>query len=455
LAAADAKILARGLKMIEILGQSANGMTAVELADSIGMHKTSIYRYLKTLLQMGYVQSDRDGHYSLGTMILELGSQLLRRMPLREISHPFLVELSAETGKTVHLCVLDGQDAIYIDKVESHGTLPMMSRIGSRAPTYCTGVGKALLSELPTDQLLSLLRETTLEERTPQTITDPIRLQEEIRLTCARGYAIDDEEHELGIKCYAAPVRGYGGDVVGAISITGMKRSFEDTKEAHALRDILLHKARAISCALGHTNVLSLTMPDPVFATVSRLLEEDACEPPGIQDSDQMSTRFGEGEPLTVGVAEGRLREMGFELPPVPKPIAEYLPAKTVGDLVYVSGQGPTLCGESTDVGQVGGTVPQARGYEAARMCTLNALAAVKSVVGSLDRVAEVVHVRVFINSDPTFHDQPDVADGASELLVAVFGERGKHTRAALGTSNLPGNIPVEVELLVRIYPSP
>jgi DNA-binding IclR family transcriptional regulator len=227
-------------------------MTAIELADSIGIHKTSVYRYLNTLLQAGYIQTNGDGRYHLGNKILELSSQLLRRTPLRETAHPFLVNLSAETEKTVHLCVLDGHDVVYIDKVESQRSLPILSRIGSRAPAYCTGVGKALLSGLPTDQVVSLLKGMTLEKRTPNTITDPIKLLEEIKLTAERGYAIDNGEHEPGIKCFAAPIRGYGGDVIGAISITGLKRKF-DSSEVSAKKVALLLKASArISHALGY-----------------------------------------------------------------------------------------------------------------------------------------------------------------------------------------------------------
>jgi DNA-binding IclR family transcriptional regulator len=226
-------------------------MTAVELASSIRVHKTSAYRYLNTLLNAGYIRNNGDGHYHLGNKILELGSQLLRRMPLRETAHPFLVELSADIQKTVHLCVLDGYDVVYIDKIESHRTLPIMSRIGSRAPAYCTGIGKALLSGLSTDQVVSLLREVTLEKRTSNTITDPIKLLEEIKITAERGYAIDNGEHEVGIKCFAAPVRGYGGDIVGAVSLTGLKRNFDDPKETEVMIAAVKKTAAEISRALG------------------------------------------------------------------------------------------------------------------------------------------------------------------------------------------------------------
>lgn len=252
MAATDAKILAKGLNLLDELAQSAEGMTAVELASSIGIHKTSVYRYLNTLLQAGYIQSDGDGRYHLGNKILELGSQMLRRMPLRETAHPFLVKLSADTKKTVHLCVLDGHDVVYIDKVESQRSLPIISRIGSRAPAYCTGVGKVLLSGLPTDQLVSLLQETTLIRRTSMTITDPMQLLEEIKTTAERGYAIDNGEHEEGIKCLAAPIRGYGGDVVGAISLTGLKREFDDPNESEKMIAAVRKTATEISRALGH-----------------------------------------------------------------------------------------------------------------------------------------------------------------------------------------------------------
>jgi len=249
---ANAKILEKGLKLLEELAESAEGLTVVELAEHIGVHKTSTYRYINSFLDMGYVQSDGDGRYHLGNKILELGSQLLRRMPLRETAHPFLVKLSADTQKTVHLCVLDGHDVVYIDKVESQKTLPIMSRIGSRAPAYCTGVGKALLSGIPTDQLVSLLREFPLTKRTPTTITDPIQLLEEIKITAERGYAIDNGEHEAGIKCFAALVRGYGGDVVGAISLTGLEREFDDPEEAEKMIATVTKTATEISRALGY-----------------------------------------------------------------------------------------------------------------------------------------------------------------------------------------------------------
>jgi len=148
---------------------------------------------------------------------------------------------------------------------------------------------------------------------------------------------------------------------------------------------------------------------------------------------------------------EERLKELGFKLPVVPKPVAEYVPAKRVENLVYVSGQGPIRDGKAVYVGRVGKEVSLDEAYKAAEICALNCLAAVKSVVGSLDAVEEVVQVRGFVNSASDFHDQPKVINGASELLVKALGDCGRHARAALGTSNLPGNIPVEIEIIAKV----
>lgn len=148
---------------------------------------------------------------------------------------------------------------------------------------------------------------------------------------------------------------------------------------------------------------------------------------------------------------EANLKKIGLEVPAVPVPKYEYIPAKRVGDLVFVSGQGPSRNGEAIYVGKVGGDLTVAQGREAARLSALNCLACLKQMVGTLDNVDEIVQVVGFVNSAPGFGQQPEVINGASKLLVDVFGERGKHTRAALGTSDLPGNIAVEVMLVAKV----
>lgn len=148
---------------------------------------------------------------------------------------------------------------------------------------------------------------------------------------------------------------------------------------------------------------------------------------------------------------EQKLEDLGIELPNVSKPMAAYIPAKKAGDLVFCSGQIPKKEDKLIHVGKVGAEKTIEEGHEAARICALNCLAAVKDLVGSLDHVEEIVQLRGFVNSAPGFEQQPQVINGASELLEQIFGEKGKHARCALGVSSLPMGSTVEIEMIVRV----
>ena len=148
---------------------------------------------------------------------------------------------------------------------------------------------------------------------------------------------------------------------------------------------------------------------------------------------------------------EKRMKELSIILPTTPPPAGAYIPAVQSGNLVFCSGQGPFQEGKFAYLGQVGKDLSLEDGYRAARIAALNCLAEITSAIGSVNKIKRVVHVRGFVNSAPDFHDQPKVVNGASELLIEIFGDNGKHARAALGTSNLPANIPVEVEMVVEV----
>ncbi|HET7173916.1 MAG TPA: RidA family protein [Nocardioidaceae bacterium] len=148
---------------------------------------------------------------------------------------------------------------------------------------------------------------------------------------------------------------------------------------------------------------------------------------------------------------ETRLAELGLALPPVPAPVAAYVPAVRTGSYVYTSGQLPSSDGQLIATGKVGGEVSPEVAKNCARQCALNALAAVKSVVGDLGRVTRVVKVVAFVASTPDFTGQPGVANGASELLGHVFGDAGQHARSAVASPVLPLDAPVEVELVVEV----
>ncbi len=159
------------------------------------------------------------------------------------------------------------------------------------------------------------------------------------------------------------------------------------------------------------------------------------------------------GSPRTRGARtkwSARLSELGIELPAVVKPLAAYVPAVRTGNLVYTAGQLPMVAGELIVTGRVGTDVTPEVGKTLARVCALNALAAVDSLVG-IDSISRVVKVVGFVASAPGFHGQPGVVNGASELFGEVFGEAGAHARSAVGVSELPLNAPVEVELIVEV----
>lgn len=148
---------------------------------------------------------------------------------------------------------------------------------------------------------------------------------------------------------------------------------------------------------------------------------------------------------------EERMKQLGYPLPEASLPLYEYVPVAVHHDLAYISGQLPRVNGQLIHEGKVGEQVTVEEAQEAARICIVNAMACLKNEIGSLDKVQRIVKITGFVNSSPGFTAQPTVINGASKLLVDIFGEKGKHARSAIGASELPSNTPVEIELIVAI----
>ena len=148
---------------------------------------------------------------------------------------------------------------------------------------------------------------------------------------------------------------------------------------------------------------------------------------------------------------EERIAELGYTLPKAPAPIANYVGAVQTGSLLFLSGKGPDVDGQPQLRGKVGAELTVEEGYQAARGCMLNLLAVLKEELGDLSRVTRIVKLLGMVNSAPDFGDHPKVINGASDLLVEVFGERGRHARSAVGMAALPGGIPVEIEVIVEL----
>lgn len=219
--AAISSTVAKALGIVDILAARAEiGISMAELSSILGMPKSSTHRYLSTLIELGLAERNSEDRFRLGTRVLELAGSYLANSDLRSESEPVLAELAEQWGETIHLAVPSGIEVVYISKVESRYAWGMLSRIGTRLPMYCTALGKSILAFGAAGLLHKVLAEP-LEPRTPNTITTAAGLEAELGLIRSRGFAIDDEENEVGICCVGAPIIDYAGQAIGAISISG------------------------------------------------------------------------------------------------------------------------------------------------------------------------------------------------------------------------------------------
>lgn len=152
-----------------------------------------------------------------------------------------------------------------------------------------------------------------------------------------------------------------------------------------------------------------------------------------------------------MGKVEERLDELGIQIPDVPTPVGSYKPASASGNLIFVSGQLPIAGGKLLYTGKLGADLSVERGKDAARVCSINAIAVMRNELGSLSRIKGIIKLTGYVASSPGFHSQADVVNGASDLFYQVFGDGGRHARAAVGVSELPLNAPVEIEVVAEI----
>jgi DNA-binding IclR family transcriptional regulator len=213
--------VAKAMSIVEILAAKAEvGVGLSELSALLGMPKSSTHRYMATLQSVGLAERNGEDRYRLGTRVIELAGSFLASSDLRSESQAILDELANKTGETIHLAVPSGMDVVYIAKVESKHTLAMSSHIGARLPMHCTSLGKAILAFSAPELLQAVLAERP-EARTAHTITSPEALRAELATVHSQGFALDNEENELGICCVGAPIIDYTGNAIAAISISG------------------------------------------------------------------------------------------------------------------------------------------------------------------------------------------------------------------------------------------
>ena len=242
--------LGKGLELLVLLAESDEPLRIVELAERAGRPKSTVHRLLATMLAMRVVEQTDDGRYAIGLRLFEIGSRAIVRMSLRDVAAPELRRLSTELGETSHLGVLDENEIVYVEKVEGSASIRMSSQVGHRNPLHCTGIGKALLA-FAGEGAIDAICDGELEARTEHTITDGDALREELARTRKRGFSIDDEEVEAGLRCVGAPVLEAEGRPLAAISIAGpaMRMDIERCRE---VGPVLTAAAERISRSLGH-----------------------------------------------------------------------------------------------------------------------------------------------------------------------------------------------------------
>ena len=216
------KSVARALDIIALVSASRTGLGVTEIASQMDINKSSVFRTLATLEQYGYIEQNAEtGRYRIGYAFLDVSSKLLDSLDVRAEAQAVLRQLETETNEVVHLVVYDRGEVVYIEKLDGHEALRMHSKVGKRAPVHCTSVGKAILAHLPVSEVIGILERKGLPVHTEHTITTKEAFLEELANVKKKGYALDLEENEPGIRCIAAPVFDHSGVVAAAVSISG------------------------------------------------------------------------------------------------------------------------------------------------------------------------------------------------------------------------------------------
>ncbi|MFY9357174.1 MAG: IclR family transcriptional regulator [Defluviitoga tunisiensis] len=241
------------MAILDYIVNSPTPVSATEIAREFDMSISNAYKYLDDLYKGELLTKNKDRTYIPSFKLVEYGSIILKKISLRDLAQPHLVDLMVKTGQTVHLVVKDGNEGVYIEKIEGPHSLPMMSKIGMRMNLYATGFGKAILANLSEQELDEYLKTVKLEKRGKNTVTDPLKLKKQLNEIKKIGYAIDNEENENGIFCIGAPIFNYDNQVIAAVSIS-MSTSQAKETNVEKYANYVMDCTKKISRLLGFKN---------------------------------------------------------------------------------------------------------------------------------------------------------------------------------------------------------
>ncbi len=241
--------LAKGLRILELIAEKGE-ITASQVATCLQTNRAASHRFISTLRDLGYVEKTGEGKFTLSFKPLELGMQKLDRFEIRRYAHPYMQEVAMAFKETVNLGHWDRGSVVHLDKINSTEILRMDLGLGAQAPAYCTGLGKAILAFLPQVELDMYLQTATFEAYTANTITTPESLLDEIGRIRSSGYAIDNEELSIGLRCIAAPIIDYTGRPSYAMSVSGPTQRMSDER-LQIIQETLLPVCRRLARQTG------------------------------------------------------------------------------------------------------------------------------------------------------------------------------------------------------------
>jgi DNA-binding IclR family transcriptional regulator len=242
----------RALAMLEAVAHEPEGLSNAEISRKLQIPKSSASYILRTLEKQGYLhRDDESGKYRVGLKILSLSRGALSGIDVREVALPIMRHLVEKTNLTCHLAILDGPEAVYIEKVEPTGFIRMDTWVGRRMRVHATSVGKSLVAHIPQPQLEKILADRAMERRTPKTICTLPRLLKELEKVRTQGYAVDDEENNLGARCVGAPIFNQQGRIEASLGLSGTTHQVNEQTMPRILEH-LKDAARHISMQLGY-----------------------------------------------------------------------------------------------------------------------------------------------------------------------------------------------------------
>jgi IclR family transcriptional regulator, KDG regulon repressor len=244
--------VSHALDLLEQFRGEVDELGVTELSKRLKLHKNNIFRLLATLESRGYIEQNRvTENYRLGIKNLELGQTFIRQLGLLKQSKPVLESVVKACNETAYVAILKDFSCIYLDSVETDRTVRVVSRVGHRLPAYCSAGGKVQMAYMKDDELDNYIRTTEFKSFTPNTITDGEILRKQLRQVAEQGFAIDDEELDLGVRCISAPIRDYTRRIVGAVSISGPSDRLGNERLEKELIPLVISAAADISAKFG------------------------------------------------------------------------------------------------------------------------------------------------------------------------------------------------------------